>query len=591
MISIPVLLGLFGTSAALVAYNEHQTNTGRAAMSVTLNNAMQKIPPIPQFQGNPRNLAGFATNSTIGDTGVTINNDYVGPSVLWTSDKVNAQFVHRAYPAIENDITVMTTDGSIKDSGFRIDDSSWADPRVLWSSKKIYRTLPGVVINDDIIDSYRTWSSDKVVMELTNTANSLQAKASPEAQGNLAIFDDTGTTSDSGVMLADTNTPDYNILWSSKKMLESIPSLSNVDNSQIGKNLWDSEKINSELAALSSGVQHLATPASATHIPVYDTMGALVDGQFKLDDKALSAPNILWSSQKIMSSIPVVNDGTMSTTSTWSSSNIGTNLSSKVDKLPGYDGKLASFTADGDLQSSGFVVNDTVTDINTIWSSSKISQMTEMKYQKKAMPVTENSIAILDGTGQVDDSGMIINDNVAPDIDVLWSSKKISDSFLPISLVLKKNPNFLLNFDSNGTIESKYKVDDFAPADPTIIWSSDKILSIKQTDTYASGYDSVSLNNLSATILTSPNLTLGIKAVSSSTTIISMAKQLQYSFKRSSTPLDTITYIPIVEGFNLSAGDSIEGYVFDIPNSIVYRVLVVCPTDSGIGSFLSIEQL
>lgn len=591
MISIPVLLGLFGTSAALVAYNERQTNTGRAAMSVTLNDALQRIPPIPRFLGTPRNLVGFASNSTIGDTGVTINNDYVGPSVLWTSDKVNAQFVHRAYPAIENDITVMATDGSIKDSGFRIDDSSWADPRVLWSSKKIYRTLPGVVINDDIIDSYRTWSSDKVVMELTNTANSLQAKASPEAQGNLAVFDDTGTTSDSGVVLADTNTPDYNVLWSSKKMLESIPAMTNVDNSQIGKNLWDSEKINSELAALSSSVQPLGARASATHIPVYDNTGTLVDGQFKMDDNALSAPNILWSSQKIMSSMPVLNDGNMSNNSTWSSSNIGTNLAAKVDKVPGNNGKLASFTSDGDLQSSGFVVNDTVTDINTIWSSSKISQMTEMNYQKKAMPVTENSIAILDGTGQVDDSGIIINDAVAPDIDVLWSSKKISDSFLPISLVLKKNPNFLLNFDSDGAIESRYHVDDSAPADPTIIWSSDKILNIKQTSTYASGYDSVSLNNLSAAILNSPNITLGIRAVSSPTTIISMAKQLQYSFKRSSTVIDTITYIPIVEGFNLSAGDSIEGYVFDISKNIVYRVLVVCPTDSGIGSFLSIEQL
>jgi hypothetical protein len=591
MISIPVLLGLFGTSAAVVAYNEHQTTTGRAAMSVTLNNAIQKMPPIPRFLGTPRNLVGFSSSDTLGDTGVTVNNEYVGPSVLWTSDKCNAQFVHRAYPAVENDIAVMTSNGSVKDSGFRVDDNALADPAVLWSSRKIYRTLPAVVINDNIIDSYRTWSSDKLVMEITNTANSLQAKASPEAQGNVAIFDDTGTASDSGVLLSDSETPSYNVLWSSKKMLESIPALTNVDNSQIGQNLWDSSKINNEILTLSSSVQHLGNPASATHIPVFDSMGALVDGQFKMDDSALSAPNILWSSQKLMSTIPALNDANVSTTSTWSSSNITQNLLSKVDKVPGFTNNLASFTIDGDVQSSGFIVDDTKTDLSSLWTSSKISQMTDMNYQKKAVPVTMNSIAILDDSGQVDDSGVIINDNVIADIDVLWSSKKISDSFLPISLVLNKNPNFLLNFDGSGNVASQFQVNDAAAADPTVIWSSDKILSLRQTDTYASAYGSVTLNNLSITLLTSPSLTLGIRAAITPTNIISMAKQLQYSFKRATTPIDTLTYIPIVEGFSLTAGDDIEGYVFDITNNVVYRVLIVCPTDTGAGSFLSIEQL
>lgn len=426
MISIPVLLGLMGTTAAYVAVNETANGRNKDDLVVTLNDVVASIPPIPQFRGRTRNLAGFTSNYTIGDAGITVDNYHLGPDIMWTSEKVTDMFMPKVYPTSEGNLTILKRDGTIEDSMMFVDDNQLAHPNVLWSSKKIYRTLPAVVIEDSTIDPYRTWSSDKLVLEFANTTSSLQPREDPSAAGNLAVFDDLGVAIDSGIKLEDTDAPSYNTLWSSQKMLDSLPIETNVDNTKIGKNLWSSDKIASELTALSNSAQHLVDPGSQGHIATFDATGAAADSGMVKNDALDPAPNVLWSSKKIMSAVPVLNDTSISTSSAWSSSQTSAALVTKIDRVLGVPNKLASFSTDGNIQSSGFEIDDSLQSLNNLWTSTKIAQFGNITYQKKVTPIHLNSIGVLDMAGQIQDSGMVVNDSLPASPDVLWSSAKVA---------------------------------------------------------------------------------------------------------------------------------------------------------------------
>lgn len=562
-----------------------------SAFVVTKNNTKQ----IETFQVFPDSQPGVS-QGFISPTNVYFSDKYMGPNVFWSSEKTNNQFIHRLSNTNQNNFPTFNLDGSLKDSGLTHDDTLMG-PQIIWSSGKIVETIPKMSINDSIISKEKTWSSEKVVNEIGKISSSFQPRIKQSVPGSIAVFNSGGSAVDSQFFIDDKKPADFTTIWSSKKIMESLPGMNAVDNTIVGVNLWDSSKIDSELAKIIANTQPLGSPTSDKHIAIYNNKGVLTDGMFKMDDMSPAAPNILWSSQKIASSVPIVNDSlSTSNLNVWSSSKTSEVLSTKVDKILNADGFLSSFKADGNLQSSGFKVNDTTTSINTLWSSSKIQQMTDMNFQKITIPVVENTVAVLDSGGQVADSGMIVNDSIAADIDVLWSSKKISDMFVPADNILDKQAGVLIGYEKDGIIGGKFRVDDMSSAGPTIIWSSEKLMNMKNTNTRASGVSSVSLGNITVAILSTPFRSIGIRAVKQNTTIAYMIESvgLMLDVKNSSVPISTTDFTLLTDDQelqNVTFGHVIKAFVHDQTANIVYAIKIYVHTTNILNSFIRVEEL
>jgi hypothetical protein len=295
MLSIPVLLGLFGSSAALVALNESASNN--------------KI-PYKEDQ-----------------------------SIIWTN------YITKIPNPKINNIPKISLDGNLVDSGFKVDDQQSGN-NILWSSEKI---LNQSNVADDDISNNTTWSSKKIATELNKNSLEYQWRENGKtAEGNVAMFDSFGNSKNSGFTINDEFAPSDFTLWSSKKILNSLPVLDNVDDSQVGNNLWSSKKIYDEITSF------FVQNSKENNIVTFDNTGKMKDSEFYINDNETSNKN-LWTSVKTVN----------------------------------------------------FLQN----------------------YQKKVTPLNINSFGIIDESGQIQDSGIILNDTLSESPDVMWSSTKISSLF------------------------------------------------------------------------------------------------------------------------------------------------------------------
>lgn len=309
MLSIPVLLGLFGSSAALVALNESASNS--------------------------RN-------------NIPYNQDQ---SIVWTN------YMTKIPNSKTNNIPKISTDGNLLDSGFTIDDQRVGN-NILWSSEKILNQTN--IMDDNNISNNTTWSSKKLATELNKNSLEYQWRENGKiAEGNVAMFDSFGNSKNSGFTINDEFAPSDFTLWSSKKILDSLPVLDNVDDSRVGNNLWSSKKIYDEITSF------FVQNSKENNIVTFDDMGKLKDSEFYINDNETSNKN-LWTSVKTINYL--------------------------------------------------------------------------QNYQKKVTPLNINSFGIIDETGQIQDSGIILNDDLPESRDVMWSSTKISSLFKKFFLNSYLNP-------------------------------------------------------------------------------------------------------------------------------------------------------
>jgi hypothetical protein len=436
------------------------------------------------------NLAIFE-DSNIKDSGYKVDDNQKGTRILWSSNK----FPNLS--GVAGNIPIYTGEDSFLDLGYKINDFSTPADNVLYSSKKIDDLLVNAALGN-------------LGMRIVDTAK----------LNNFASFDSGGQVVDSLVTLDDTKIG-KDILWSSDF----------TDASYIKK------LVGSNLAQLSSTGQLIDSGINVASIPkitvpllpnslaALSGTGEIVDSGYGVD-ASVSGANILWTSDKTektyMKQLPGANLAQLGADGQLVDS--GINVAS-IPKLtvPLLPNALASLSATGEIQDSGYGLDNTVVGANILWTSDKTektytkqlpgvnlaqlgtngqlvdSGLDPLNLLQKKVPVVPNSLAVLDSSGQVVDSGFGVDDSGSGTV-VLWTSDKTEKTYTkqlpgvnlaqlgadgqlvdsgldPLNLLQKKVPivpNSLAVLDSSGqVVDSGFGVDD-TKSGLKILWTSDK---------------------------------------------------------------------------------------------------------------------
>jgi hypothetical protein len=240
-------------------------------------------------------------------------------------------------------------------------------------------------------------------------------------------------------------------------------------------------------------------------VPVFDSFGNLRDSSFFISDQQTSK-NALWSGQHIQDVVNdalqnQLNDSAVAPNSTWSSSAIMTNLTAVADALKpagGVAGNLSNYSASGNLQDSGLRVDDAAAaSTNVLWSSdgvlgniirdSLLSSNSTWSSQKLNSVFVQKDLNQSKGIMMGTGDGNIASSNLIID-DSLGPSANVLWSSDKIQPKISGVPNHLVSLGSTGTgiIDSSFSVNDSAPASNTVIWTSSKIPQIEDTSVKSS---------------------------------------------------------------------------------------------------------
>ena len=193
------------------------------------------------------------------------------------------------------------------------------------------------------------------------------------------------------------------------------------------------------------------------------------------NDNGGPAPDVLWSSSKILQVIPPGPENFQ-------------------EKQPAaLANNLAKFGMGADLGQtvdSGVSVNDDGGPApNVLWSSQKIANIPLPPFQMKQPEAISGDIAIFGSDadqGQVIDSGFGINDSSSPSPKILWSSNQVQSQILAISQAKQPSAIFgnLASFgngsNSGQCVDSGFSINDSLPAASNILYSSLKLQQLQQ---------------------------------------------------------------------------------------------------------------
>ncbi len=489
------------------------------------------------------NLAALDASGQVKDSLFLVNDNLSGPSVIWTSSGLSSKFqkklagqgtlpllsttgdlqdsfvpistvMKKSVPLGVNDIPFLDTSGQIVDSGYTIGTNQ--GPNVLWSSdttlQHFVRQLPGQ-------STFALLGPDGQLQD--SGVQAIQKLSVPKQNNSFAVLDATGQVQDSGY---------------------------SVDNSQINSNsLWTSDVINADFVKVKPGiglaqlgndgqlydsmiqpenVMLLNKSFKAGNLSEFDTSGQVVDSSYYVQDTALAAPQVLWSSDKIdRDYVKNLGSGDNSLALVLSTGDFVSSGVYPSDFMPkvvgGSQNNVLSLGPNGIAQDTGIRIYDTATaQPNIVWSSSKNEQVYLKRLQgtnlvqlgmdgqlhdsgvdtnnllTTTIPVKPNSVALLNASGTLQDSEIIIDDTSLPAPDVIWTSNKIAaigtglaqmtsggtlyDTGINPSDLLQKvqnvTPGNLSALDSSGLIyDSGFSVQDHSDLNTQVLWSSKKI--------------------------------------------------------------------------------------------------------------------
>jgi hypothetical protein len=434
-----------------IFYNNTLQSFSNVKRAVTyLDNTTLKIPK----KFNYKNFPQFSNNGNIEDSQYYVNDNLLGPDVLWSSKKIY-DYIHPSYK--QGNFLSFGNDGNLMDSTYYVEDTQHGS-NTLWSSTKI----------EDVIKN-KTYETEIRANNFTKAA--LQSQLNIQDLQNVDI-----TAVQNAVEKAEKL---------SRQTSQSIAALQEAQNSQNA--IFQSyqtatveaakQTIQNVADAMLENVSGIAKDAvknsgQSNCVAFFNGVGGLKDNNVILDDTSIPSQNVLYSSKKVDAKMNRV-----------------------VDAFPN---TLASFDESGQVQSTNISVADNLYGPEILWTSDKILQYA----MPKSIPSAPNSIASLDAFGNVVDSTYSVLDTSPSDANVLWSSNKtnqtyvrqlpgqglaclqsdgqIYDSLINPNMVMQKNvPTKLNNFaklNVNGqVIQSEYSVDDLSPAQNTILYSSAKM--------------------------------------------------------------------------------------------------------------------
>jgi hypothetical protein len=409
---------------------------------------------------------------------------YISPDgQLIDSNQTMENFVKVTKPSESGNLPVLDKSGQLIDSNFRIDDSL-NSLNTVWSSKKndltYIKLLPGtnlaqlgldgqlidsgISVNDFAQNLQKTitndteppsstniWSSEKIInsfpLKITNSTNLAQLgldgqlhdsglsptnvmqKIIPKENGSIAVLDASGQISDSGFSIDDTKSSSSNILWSTTKNNETFMKKLSGD-STVPLLTTNGQLIDSNVNL--SNVMLKSIPTADQSVAILNSLGQTVDSGFSIDDTKSSSSNILWSTTK--------------------------NNETFMKKLSG-DSTVPLLTTNGQLIDSNVNLSNVML---------------------KSIPTTDQSVAILNSLGQTVDSGFSIDDTKSSSSNILWSTKKIDDSYISKTAPIIQNSLLVKSPDGNLQ-ENKIVIDDSKPASETVLWTSNKVQQIAIT--------------------------------------------------------------------------------------------------------------
>jgi len=223
----------------------------------------------------------------------------------------------------------------------------------------------------------------------------------------------------------------------------------------------------------------LAGSPALTAADVNGLIGINGNVQTLLDAKAdkTGAPAVtgnlamLDATGNLADSLIIVNDTASNLTTIWTSAQIDAAKPNKV--VPGLNGNLAGLsTPNGDLVDSGLILNDFGTLASEIWSAQKI----DGTKASKAVPATTNNLASLSVTGQLQDAGVIVNDAAGPDTATMWTSNKIdTEHALKADKVVPTLANSIATLNGTGNLASSEVAIDDSVFTTAALWTADMI--------------------------------------------------------------------------------------------------------------------
>jgi glutaredoxin len=460
------------------------------------------------------------------DSGFSIKDTNPASStILWSSGKIDDSYIRKTQPIIQNSLLVKTPDGNLQENSIVIDDSKPTGVNILWTSDKNSETFLKKISGNS---TFPLLSTNGQLIDSGISVNNFVQKTIPSSLGSFTTLDSSGQIVDSGFSIQDTNPASSTNLWSSEKITKSFPFqvTNSINLAQLG---LDGQLHDSGLNP--TNVMQKTIPKENGSIAFLDATGQVSDSGFVVQDNQ-SGLDVLWSTTKNNetfmkklsgnSTFPLLNiDGQLI------DSNV--NVSNVMLKsVPTADKSVAILNSFGQIVDSGFSIQDTNPASSTnLWSSQKITKsfpfqvtnsinlaqlgldgqlhdsgLNPTNVMQKTIPKENGSIAFLDATGQVSDSGFVVQDNQSG-LDVLWSTTKNNETFMK---KLSGNSTFpLLNIDGQlidsnvnvsnvmlksvptadksvailnsfgQIVDSGFSIQDTNPASSTNLWSSQKI--------------------------------------------------------------------------------------------------------------------
>lgn len=370
-----------------------------------------------------------------------------------------------------NSLAVFDSDGQVMSNRIFINDVSGPSSDIVWTSEKSQKAMD--------------------VFGLTKLTKPISSVA-----GDLPMFDVDGELMDSGLSAATVKSQlDYLSTVQSQPLV--VPTKTN-SIPVLGTDgvLIDSQKSFEDL---------LVKPivSNASHIATFSADGQIQDGGYVVRDDVTSTSN-LWSASQTQTAL----DRKLNTVPMFSAGNIATfgsdgqlmdgntSLASLVPPVPtqannlsmlSADGRLldsnisrdsvlivpgtfkandlCSFDAQGKIVDSLYAVDDASQPSSQIlYSSSKVTSLVDAKLNAPSAFVT-NDIAMFDTSGQVVDSGILVTS---------LSTKSDLNQYQ-----LKQNAtagNVAVWNEDRQTVDSYVKIDDSSVASPSVMYTSQRIL-------------------------------------------------------------------------------------------------------------------
>jgi hypothetical protein len=423
------------------------------------------------------NVAFFSGGSELVDKGIIINDSLpASANVLWTSAKLNntiletsANLMKTVPNSTPGNFCNFDSAGQLVDSGKKLNDSGNGSADI-WSAEKVLsvvlpdsqmklvpsapqKTLAMFDSTGQVLSSGKTvddtlpassaviWTSEKFNSSVDEAAKTKMSLVQPVVANNFVVFDGKGQVIDGGVALNDSGVTEKD-LWSSSKIQLAINQVleqsQDLAASQIGA---QTEKCQAKIDVASgvnqnnlSALKDLSTSLSTKmnliptakpkDIAIFDSGGQATDSLMQFNDVGTSQTDV-WSALKISSEISSVQSAinsklaAQSSQQTTANSQIQTQITSlqeqeknlenvlktKMDLVPGaVNNRIGVFNGTGQIVDSGFIVDDSALSATVLWSSEKIKKQIDVESSLCSQSVSDvsNQIKAVTVVGKMD---------------------------------------------------------------------------------------------------------------------------------------------------------------------------------------------